>query len=267
VSGMPFILMLLIINRNNELNKPYFNSYTLSHDRQTASPKIDAFTYTCCDPNENGRPVYSVRIMDLSVENNRLGTFRTGLYKVMKITNLELLFYQYTFHLDSSQHGLSGINDLETAARVLRTFAEEAMPLENGKNKDITTLIGVFGGLIQPKDGWRINLDISNTTEVLIDNFDYKVFRDGNLFFELRSKKASLSCKQSGLLLRGHVTITTADGSTLECNNLRWNIDKGQFVVKGTYLLNSNGIKTMGRDIRVDAQLNDIKIKHATLIN
>lgn len=63
--------------------------------------------------------------------------------------------------------------------------------------------------------------------------------------------------------MRGHVIIKTADGSTLESNRVKWDIENQLFTVKGIYVINHNGVKSIGRNICVDAQLNSIKAQHA----
>jgi len=254
------ILVVITAVRNNDLKTSSDKPANCEPDYELPKNQIGAFAYIRRDPNENARPVYSVRGTNLWVENNKLGIFKTGLHKLIKITDLEIAFYQYNSGPDSSQENSAGTCDLETAAQDLPTLwalVKETTPVQ--KNKEISTLTGIFGKWTQPGDGWRIVFDVSNTTEVLIDNFDYKVFHDGNLFFGVESKKATASYKQSGLVLRGHVTIRTADGCVLESNCVTWDMHGGRFIVRGTCFLNHNGVKTIGRDICVDARLNVIK--------
>jgi lipopolysaccharide assembly outer membrane protein LptD (OstA) len=113
-------------------------------------------------------------------------------------------------------------------------------------------------------DGWRVtNIDLSNVSEVRINNFDYQVFYEDDLFLSIQSKRAMASYKHSGIVLRGHVIIKTADGSTLESNYVKWDIENQHFTVNGIYVINRNGVKTTGRNISVDAQLNNVKGQNA----
>jgi lipopolysaccharide assembly outer membrane protein LptD (OstA) len=125
---------------------------------------------------------------------------------------------------------------------------------------------GGIHNLISRRDGWRINIDLSNTSEVCVANFDYKVFYDGALLLKVRSKRATTSNKcPDEVTLRGHVTISTGDGTTLESNCVIWDIPKQQFTVDGTYFLTRNGKKIRGKDICVDDKLNIVQAQIAAL--
>jgi hypothetical protein len=259
-------LLMVIAASSSKLNESFPPGNPAFEGPDTALPKNQTghLSYTRWYTNENGRAVCSIRAANLSVENNRLGVFKTGLYKVIRITDLETIFYRYSLCPDSSQE-VSAACNFKTAGGDLpglTSIAGELPQIQKTKHKDLIALIGAFNGLRQPKDGWRINFDISNTTEILADNFSYKVFEDDKLFFELSSKKAYASYRQSGLLLRGNVTITTADGRNLRCSSLKWDIDKGQFIINGSCVLTNNGIKTVCKNICVDSRLNDIKTKY-----
>lgn len=236
-------LILIIISANNELNTLYDDA--LSHASELRAPKnqIGALSYIRWDPKENYRPVYSVRFKNLLAENNNLGIFKTALHKVVKIRNLQLKFFQY-----SSQSPIV----LSSSFLVLKdTFA------------DVKELKKMVAWMKNRSKGWAANIDLGNVSEVRVNNFDYKVFYDDDLFFAVQSKRAIVSYKHSGIVLRGHVIIKTADGSTLESNRVKWDIENQLFTVKGIYVINHNGVKSIGRNICVDAQLNSIKAQHA----
>ena len=69
--------------------------------------------------------------------------------------------------------------------------------------------------------------------------------------------------EDSDLVLRGHVTITAADGSVLECNHALWDLNDDLFKVKGTYVLNRNGARTSDKNIDVDTQLHPCGVEKA----
>ena len=236
-------LILIIISANNELNTLYDDA--LSHASELRAPKnqIGALSYIRWDPKENYRPVYSVCFKNLLAENNNLGIFKTALHKVVKIRNLQLKFFQYS---SQSQIVLSS-----------------SFPVSKDALADVKELKKMVAWMKNRSNGWAANIDLGNVSEVRVNNFDYKVFYDDDLFFAVQSKRAMASYKHSGIVLRGHVIIKTADGSTLESNRVKWDIENQLFTVKGIYVINHNGVKSMGRDICVDAQLNSIKAQHA----
>jgi hypothetical protein len=69
---------------------------------------------------------------------------------------------------------------------------------------------------MNPNEGWHMdNIHLGNISEVRVNNFDYKVFYNDDLFFVKKSKRAITSYGWSGVVLRGNVTMKTADDSTL----------------------------------------------------
>jgi len=233
-------LILIIVTRNNELNTLYNNA--MSHGPELGLPKnqIGSVSYTRWDPKENYRPIYSIYFKNLLAENSQLGIFKTALHKVVKIQDLKLKFYRY----DSPPNVSPLPEDIITNIRAL--------------------IKEIIRKLTNPENRWRVNIiDLGNTSEVRVNNFDYKVFSDDDLSFAIQSKRAITSYKQSELALRGHVIITAADGSTLECNYAKWDTKKGHLKIDGVYVLNRNGVKMIGRDICVDTQLNLARAQQA----
>lgn len=208
--------------------------------------QIGAFGYTRCDPAKNYRPLSAVYFDELNTTNGQIGFFKTALHKVVKIRDFELKFYHYT----SPEVTASAIPDVCLIHEDITT--------------DVRALFSkITHKLTNPMDGWRVNVDLGNISELRVNNFDYKVFYDGDLFFAIQSKRATASYKHSGIVLRGHVTIQTGDGGTLESNYVEWDVKKQHFNVNGVYVLNRDGIKTMGKDICVDAQLKSVKVQRA----
>ena len=65
------------------------------------------------------------------------------------------------------------------------------------------------------------------------------------------------------ITLRGHVTITSAAGSTLESNYVKWDIKKQNFIVDGMYFLRRGESRIAGKGIRVDSNQNIMGSKNA----
>jgi hypothetical protein len=207
-----------------------------------------------------------VSLGNLRAENNKFGIFKTELHKVVKIQDLELAFYQY--------HSSKIISNTKPDNKISITTAtdrnESYVTTVTDESTDaFPALIKFADGiyeLVSQRDGWRINIDLSNTSKVCIASFDYKVFYDGALLLNIRSKRATTSNKRPDeVTLRGRVIISTGDGTTLESNCVIWNIAKQQFTVDGTYFLTRNGKKMRGKDICVDDRLNIVQAQLAAL--
>jgi len=235
-------LGIVIFSGDSELSTS--SHYASSADLDFRPPKnqIEAFFYRRWDPNENNRPIYSVNFENLGSENNKLGIFKTALHKVVKIQDLELKFYQY----DSDNLTEVNTSDIFVIPEEITNYTRALVKKIMARVTTVT-------------NGWRVNnIDIGNVSEVRVNNFDYQIFHEGDLFFAVQSKRAIVSGGNSYVVLRGHAKITIADGSTLESNHIEWDVKQQHFKAKGVYVLNRGGIITTGKGICLDAELRSI---------
>lgn len=249
ISWALFVLILgiVIFSGNNELSTFYHDAASTGLDLRPPKNQTGTFNYRRWDPQENYRPICSVNFENFCSENNKLGIFKTALHKVVKIRDLKLKYYQY----NSSK---------VTAATIPDIFL-----VPEGTTNDTKAFVkGIMRKLTTLANGWRVNdIDLGNVSEVCVNNFDYQVFNEGDLFFATQSNRAIVSYRNSDVVLRGHVKITIADGSTLESNYVKWDVQKQHFSVNGVYVLNRGGIITTGKGICVDAQLKSVNGQHA----
>ncbi len=249
ISWSLFVLILgiVIFGGNNEAGTLYRDAASIGPELRPPKNQTGAFNYRRWDPNENYRPVFSVHYENFCSENNNFGFFKTALHKVVKIQDFELKFYKYNPDKVTS----------ETTPDIF--FVSEDITSDT-----ITLVKNIMRRLTIPESGWRINnIDLSNVTEVRINNFDYQVFNNSNLLFATQSNRAIVSYDHSDVVLRGHAKITIADGSTLESNYIKWDVTKQRFSVNGVYVLNRRGVMTTGKGICVDAQLNIVGVQSA----
>jgi hypothetical protein len=255
---------LLIVSTNNELSRPAVDAKGLALGLPPLRNEIKGLRYI---HEENHRPIYAVSLGNLRAENNKLGIFKTGLHKVAKIQDLELALYRYP----SSKIISNTKPDNKSSITTVATDRNEsyATTVTDESTDAFPALVKFADGihkLVSRRDGWRINIDLSNTSEVSVANFDCKVFYDGALLLNVRSKRATTSNKcPDEVILRGHVTISTGDGTALESNCAIWDIAKQRFTVDGTYFLTRNGKKIRGKDICVDDKLNIVQAQIAAL--
>jgi len=184
----------------------------------------------------------------LHAENGSLGIFKTGSYKIVKIQGLRLELARY---LSESQ--LSLPQGLERLSEILSPRASI-----NSRNSPLD----IVRQLISRSNGWTLDVDLSNTSEIRVNNFDYRIFDNNKPNLAVHSRLAVFSSDWPEILLRGHVTITAADGSTLQCNRIRWNAEKQIFSTDDRYLLNRCGEEITGKGIRVDARLKKTEEKN-----
>lgn len=252
----------IAVTGNEELNR--LHNETRDYAAELALPKNQTGALSCwrCDPEENGRLMHWVKLKNLRAENNNLGIFTTALHKAMEIDGLQVELYQYGSPAitGGSNPGVSSRPENAMVDPGVYSGPESAMAEVQSFVEQIARQ------LTNPMRGWRVkNIDFGNVSEVRVDDFDYKVFRDGGLSFVIQSSKATVSYKQSGILLRGRVTLRTADGSTLKSSHVRWEVEEQRFIARGIYVLDRGGVRTTGKGICVDAQLNRIGTVQAKL--
>jgi hypothetical protein len=249
VSWALSVLALIIFAAHNDLNKLYRNTQSWEPELRLPTNQMGAVSYRRYNSKENGRPVHSISFSSLLVENNNFGIFKTAVHKLIKIRDLELTFHQYT-PPDRSMYSAITTPDASTVPEGTFTYPAE--------------LLNDIYNLIKPRDRWRINIDISNTSEICVTNFDYNAFYDGAPLLIVRSKRATTSNKHPDVVtLRGHVIVKAEDGSVLESNSVMWDTRKHHFIADGTYFLSRNGKKIRGKDICVDDKLNIVQAQIA----
>ena len=108
-------------------------------------------------------------------------------------------------------------------------------------------------------------IDLRGVAEVRINNFDYRSFDNKQQILSINSKRAVVSYKQQGIILKGHVIVTSADGSRLESNLVKWDTSKDLFKVDGAFVMSMGREKVFGRDTCFDRNLKIVGNKHVNL--
>ncbi len=205
--------------------------------------------YILWDPSHGHRPRYMISFHEAFANSGRIGVFKTGLFKTVHVRSLRIRRYEYDSAPDSPEGD-------ETVAPVTG-HAEIWSDLE---------LVApmVFGGndAMRLGQGMEIQIDRPDFTdagEIIVEDLDYRVFFEGKQHCAIVGKRALASHGTSGILLRGGVVITAADGTVLRANRIDWNPKKETFTVDGNYLLCRDGIQTAGRTICLDEQLGAIE--------
>lgn len=226
---------------------------------ENATPRknhMQAFGLIRRDPARSYRPLYSVYFDELWTQGGELGIFRTGIYKIAKVTGFQLKLFQYSSE-SKLHHGSATFKEMP-----LGTLYDRITALQ----QDSAPTSGTSTTESSLRDGFKVEVALPNLSaaaEIRINGFDYQVFDDSERVLCITSKKAIASCTQSDVILRGHVIITV-DDDKLESNYVRWDIRKNLFKVDGIYVLNRSGQITSGKGICVDTQLNSAVTQQAT---
>jgi len=218
--------------------------------------RVVGFDFVQRDPGNDYRESFRLSFGEMSVENGELGVFRSAMHKVVTFRDLKLRVFGYSNGVAAAD-GNAGVKGGAVLAGML--FGDGG---ELGSDKDIIS--GVLGSFFGGKDSKIRGLDVSNTSEVFVRGFECEFVKDGELSVRISSKRASLSYREPrSVMLRGHATVKTGDGTTLESNGVEWCVGDQCFVVRGHYVLTRNGEKISGRGICLDRRLEPMKLRNA----
>jgi hypothetical protein len=231
------IYIVLTLSASNRI-KTFCSQSVENCNFELELPKnqLGAFSYVCFDSKANYRPIYAIAFENLLLENNNFGPFKTAIHKRAMIRDLKLRFY----------HCTSGLPNVSLASAVSVPDAEELIK----ETADILT---------RPSNRYGIgNINFASVSEVYADRFDCRFFYENTLLLSVHCRKATASYRNSNVELRGHVTIRTQDGTTLESNYVEWDVRNNTFNVKSLYALNHNGAVKTGGNACFDFALNEV---------
>jgi hypothetical protein len=209
--------------------------------------------YSRWDSQQGNRPQFSVALDGITVKPGNLGLFKTGLFKTVQVRSLQVRKYEY-----ESDPGTQG-PEMDSDAAALRT-------LELNNPELVKAMLGGDQEPFRLGNGMEIRVDrpdVSDAGQLLVENFDYRIFLEGRPRLSIRSKRAFASWEESGILLRGGVAITAADGPTVRSNRIRWDTRNHLFSVEDNYLLTQGSSQTAGNKIYLDEQLRIIDAAQA----
>lgn len=196
--------------------------------------QLEALSCIVFDKTNLRRPGYAFSFEKMLIENNRIGPFKTTMYKKAIIQDLQFRIYKYANIIKSPVS--------QTNLPVL---------IEARKVQDTTELF---------EDIWKIHflkdINLFTVCEAFVNNFEYTCYYENDLSLSIKCKKAVISYKDSNIQLRGHVIIKNQN-STLESNFVEWDFKSNTFNVNNAYTLNHNGSIKTGRNKCFDSELQE----------
>jgi len=204
-----------------------------------AENETGSFSAWSRQPAGQSTASYRVAFDNLSATNRTLGLFKTASHKQARIENLRVAFVTPPGVVSSQPVRLREFCDL---------FAPRTGDLGKAGS------LGVFDELGATESDWSVGVDLSNATEVRIENLDWSVRVGEATTLRVQCRHAQLWADTPRVVLRGHATVTTPDG-VLESNCIEMDVQDECFVVDGRYLLTQGQRKQRGQRGRFDAAL------------
>lgn len=201
-----------------------------------------AVRYVRCDPLHERRPVLSFSFERLSVHNGDIGPFKTGAFKRAEVSSLCIRRFAYADEgADADKYGWARAGQDDGGSTGLQGLFPPQWLVGRAANGSPAIEVPDLGGVAEAE---------------VIDGFQYQLITPAGPAMSIASRGAVCSFREDGVLLRGGVVVTVADGSRLRANRVQWEPRAGVFTVDGNYLLVRGDLRTGGRGIRLDEQLN-----------
>lgn len=255
--GAGWILCLwLLLSGSDAHDHPSFSSTSAGHVKFNCRKNhLGATSLIRRDPSLNGRVVSVVSFRSLTTESGDLGIFKTALQRTVVLKGLTVV--------------LKGLKvDVPMLESTNSQSHEKPVSIfgHNSTQDYLGELADKLRSIIKSKGDYnfRLNVDFSNISKILIVGFQSNHFVDQVLKLSIQSKIAETSHEESGLVLRGHVLIKTNSGRVLECNRIVWDVKEEIFKVNGVYALSRNGIIETGKDVCLDMNLDETAVSQST---
>jgi hypothetical protein len=217
----------------------------------TTKNEISGCRVSVCDPESNRRPLYSIGFRKLRVDKGRIGVFNTALFKVITIEGLKVQLFTYGQDPQVAQWRWPGAT--VGAATSSQATPDALRARVVGIQQQI--LDNLLGELRRTSLGCSLQLDVSNTAEVVVKDLDYALVQDGSPQLRIRCHRAMVGKSSSIVELRDGVVITASDGGRLQSGYVQWDVEKGHFAAPGGYILHRGGKPVIGRGFCCDQQL------------
>lgn len=237
-------VILVIIAANNGQQPPVNDAVTLEPLLSVPTNQTGPCWFRRWDPNHNYRPIHFVGFEHLRAEDAHLGIFKTALHKVVTIDDLRLRLQLHEaddqFDSDKSTPFLAFCS----------LFGPTTRP------HDRTALGQALSGIKSKIAHWLPSIDLSNVSQVIINDLEYEICDGGELLLGVRCTRACLSSKSpETVVLSGQAEVSTAGGKSLLGNRMTWDLRSNHFISEGICVLAHGGDRTAYRGARIDAGL------------
>lgn len=198
------------------------------------------------EPTSPRRPLFGMQFDQIQIENGQLGIFDSSIHKTINIQNLKIDQYQYDSAPTGNAPHINLLPDQPLIAKLTNATSQHkpaATPSQQSA---------------QQHSWWNKHLDLTNVSQINASSFEYCFHLDNDTHFTIKCKRARLKWNSNGIIMQGHVIITTAEQKTLQSNYVTWDIANQKLKIKGRYTLTAANYRTIGRDSLLDYCLNPL---------
>ena len=213
---------------------------------------LQSVKYVQWSEGRDSAPLFLMQFEELSTDSGHAGPFRTSLYNVARIKSLHVQLFPQP---EAPSHPKSGGDARKGGGATLLSLPQSPSVL-------LRRYTSLASDGLRTGQGVSLKADLpclNDIAHVEIHGFAWDVVEQGACTLQVHCRRALLHPRDNCVGLRGHVRISTADGTVLESNRVLWHPDKRRFRVEGGFLLTQDGRRSTGSGIWFDERLRPVQ--------
>lgn len=234
--GVKFSLLLglfvILVLAGYTLVGRYEDSKVIDQGQEVSRPKICVATGLRFDEYNQGRMVFSLKTDSLKIVRKKAGFFRLGFWKVARLENVSIDFYQ---------------------------LSDKKKPRNDAdKRVNIGTGFSDIGNIFLKHDKFKFMIP-KGVKGVEINNITINLHKDGKLLSAMSSDKAKLGSCGKELVFEGNVRMASSKDKLLECSKIRWLTDARKFKTTRRYVARIDNRIIKGTGLETDCLLENLE--------
>lgn len=225
-------LLVILVLAGYTLVGKYEDSKVIDQGQEVSRPKTCVATGLRFDEYNQGRMVFSLKTDSLKIVRKKAGFFRLGFWKVARLENVSIDFYQ--------------LSDKKKP----RNDADEMVNIGTGFSD--------IGDIFLKHDKFKFMIP-KGVKGVEINNITINLHKDGKLLSAMSSDKAKLGSRGKELVFEGNVRMTSGKDKLLECSKIRWLTDAGKFKTTHRYVARIDNRIIKGTGLETDCLLENLE--------
>ena len=246
--GVKFSLLLglfvILVLAGYTLVGRYEDSKVIDQGQEVSRPKICVAAGLRFDEYNQGRMVFSLKTDSLKIVRKKAGFFRLGFWKVARLENVSIDFYQLS---DKKKPR----NDADKRVNIGTGFDADEMV-------NIGTGFSDIGNIFLKHDKFKFMIP-KGVKGVEINNITINLHKDGKLLSAMSSDKAKLGSCGKELVFEGNVRMASGKDKLLECSKIRWLTDAGKFKTTRRYVARIDNRIIKGTGLETDCLLENLE--------
>ena len=225
-------LFVIIVFAGYILVGRYEDSKIIHESQQVSRPKTCVSTGLRFDEYYEGSRVFSLKTDSLKIIRKKVGFLRLGFWKVARLENVCIDFYQLS---DENRPR----NDANGMVNIGEGFPD-------------------LGSLFLKHDKFKSMIS-KGVEGVEINNITINLHRDGKLLSAMSSDEAKLDSRGKELVFEGNVRMSSGKDKLLKCSKISWLTDARKFRTTRRYVARIDNRIIEGTGLETDCFLENLE--------